>query len=195
MTAMKSLIFSAFALLFPVLSYGQNKAYEAGEKVLNVGISLGYYGYGYLGDRSGVGVPLNASLEYGFTDGISAGAYIGYARWSYRYNTGFGEAEYSWTFFTAGARGSFHYTRMLNELTGSDINEEKVDLYVSVLLGLEFRSYQDDENFDVYDNNDTVVQFGPNLGVRYLLGKNIGVYLEGGRGAFGWLNFGLTARF
>ena len=187
-------IFCALTL-FPLLVNSQDRAYEAGEKVLNAGISLGYYGYGYLGDRSGVGVPLNASLEYGFTEEISAGAYAGYARWNYNYNADFGEAEYSWTFFTVGFRGSFHYTRILNELTDGDINEEKVDLYVSLLLGLESRSYRDDDDLDVYDSNETMVQFGPNLGVRYLLGKNIGVYLEGGRGAFGWLNFGVTARF
>ncbi len=192
---MNRLVFFLMLLVAPPLLNAQDKAYVQGDKILNAGISLGYYGYGYLGDRSGVTLPLNASLEYGITEEISAGAYVGYARWSYRYNTGFGEGEYSWSFLTVGARGSFHYTSILNELTDGDINEEKVDLYVSVLLGLEFRSYNDDDDLNVYDSNETVLRFGPNLGVRYLLSKNIGVYLEGGRGTFGWLNFGITARF
>lgn len=172
----------------------QTSAYEKGEKVLNIGMSLGYYGYGYFGNRTGFTLPLNASLEYGITEEISAGPYIGYARWSYKYNNGFGDTKYSWTFMTVGARGSFHYTKILNELTDGDINEEKVDLYISLLLGAEVRTYKDDGGFNYYDN-DTVIRLGPNLGVRYLVSKNFGVYLEGGRGTFGWLNFGLAARF
>ena len=181
---------SMSTLLLPA----QNMAYEQGNKLLNAGFSLGYYGYGYFGNRSGFTVPLNASLEYGITEQISVGPYAGYARWSYRYNAGFGETKYSWTFLAVGARGSFHYTEILNELTDGDINEEKVDLYVSLLLGLEFRSYNDDSDLDYY-GNETVFRLGPNLGVRYLLTRNVGIYVEGGRGTFGWLNLGLAARF
>ncbi|MEQ9167775.1 MAG: hypothetical protein RLO12_16060 [Fulvivirga sp.] len=189
--------FKIILILFfiaPLFAHAQDKAYEKGEKVLNVGISLGYYGYGYFGNRTGFTLPLNAAFEYGITEQISVGPYVGYARWAYEYNVGAGNTEYSWSFLAAGARGSFHYTEILNELTDGDINEEKVDLYVSLLIGLEFRSYKDDSGFDYYDN-DTAFRLGANLGVRYLLSKNVGVYLEGGRGTFGWLNLGVTARF
>lgn len=191
---MKQILTVTIILLCSVISYGQDKAYEEGEKVLNVGVSLGYYGYGFFGDRSGFALPLNAAFEYGFHEYISVGPYVGYARWNYEYNAGFGDTKYTWTFLAVGARGSFHYTEILNELTDGDINEEKVDLYVTLLLGMEFRSYKDDSGFDYYDN-DTAFRLGPALGVRYLLSKNVGVYLEGGRGTFGWLNFGLSARF
>lgn len=175
-------------------AWSQLSSYEQGDKLLNAGFSLGYYGYGYFGSRSGFTLPLNASVEYGITDQISAGPYVGYARWSYRYNDGSGENKYSWTFVTVGARGSFHYTEILNEFLDSDIDEEKWDLYLSLFLGLEFRSYNDDLGLDYY-SNDTVVRLGPNLGFRYYLRRNIGVYFEGGRGTFGWLNFGLAVRF
>lgn len=172
----------------------QSNAYAKGSKILNAGVSFGYFGYGYFGTRSGLNIPLNASLEYGFTDVISAGPYLGYARWSYQYNDGFGETKYAWTFVSAGAKGSFHYTNLLNDLIDADLDEEKIDLYFSLLLGLEFRSYKDNSGYDYYANN-TVVQFGPNAGVRYLFNKNLGVYVEGGRGNFGWLNLGITAKF
>lgn len=177
-----------------VAGRAQTSAYEQGDKLLNAGFSLGYYGYGYFGNRSGFSLPLNASLEYGITDQISIGPYMGYARWSWKYNDGFGENKYSWTFVAAGARGSFHYTEILNELLDSDVNTQKWDFYASLFLGLEFRSYNDDLGLDYY-GNDTVVRLGPNLGVRYLFKPNIGIYFEGGRGTFGWLNFGLAARF
>lgn len=181
-------------LTVPILAQSQDNAYQKGDKLLNIGTSLGYYGYGYFGNKSGFTLPVNASFEYGITDQVSVGPYVGYARWSYEYNVGAGNTKYSWSFLAVGARGTFHYTELLNELTGGDINEEKIDLYVSILMGLEFRSYKDDSGYDYY-SNDTVLKLGPNVGVRYLLSKNIGVYAEGGRGSFGWLNFGFSAKF
>ncbi len=195
MKNIKSILTTGLLSLFLLTAIqAQDKAYQEGEKVLNVGMSLGYYGYGYFGNRSGFTVPLNAALESGITDQISVAPYAAHARSSYKYDVGGAETKSAWTFVAVGARGSFHYTELFNALTDGDLNEEKIDLYVSLLLGLEFRSYNDDSDLDYY-GNDTVVRLGPNLGVRYLLSQNLGVYLEGGRGTFGWLNFGVTARF
>lgn len=192
---MKKYLLVLLIFITPILSKAQGKAYEEGDKIANLGISLGYFGYGYFGDRTGFSIPINASLEYGITEEISVGPYIGYARWNYEYFNGLNDTEYSWTFVSAGARGSFHLTPLINEWGDGDIDEEKFDLYVSAILGLEFRSYKDDFGGNDYYNNETVLRFGPNLGMRYLFTENFGFYVEGGRGTFGWLNFGVTGRF
>lgn len=162
-----------------------------GKILVGGGLSLGYYNYGFLGSRSISVPPLNAYIEYGVHEFITAGAFVGYGRWSYDYlstNSG-----YSWSFLNAGARGSVHITRFFNEVFGQDIDEEKIDWYISILGGLEIRGYNSTLYPDLYDNT-TRVFLGPVTGVRYYLGNNFALYLEGGRGSLGYLTFGLSAK-
>jgi hypothetical protein len=100
-----------FVLFFSSLNLNaQDKMSYQDHKLFGAGISLGYLGTGYLGTRSMGIPPLSAYYEMGVHDYITAGPYLGFARWSYRWT---GDYRYSWTFINVGARGSFHLTGFL----------------------------------------------------------------------------------
>src|SRR5690606_28712685 len=62
-------------------------AYNQDDKIAQLGISFGTYGYGfgYVGSRSFT-LPVTASLEFGFHEYLSAGPFIGFASWRYDYS-------------------------------------------------------------------------------------------------------------
>ncbi|MEQ9443483.1 MAG: hypothetical protein RIG62_30875 [Cyclobacteriaceae bacterium] len=167
-------------------------AYNEGDKIFLAGISFGYYGYGYLGSRN-VGVPpITAALELGIHENFSVGPYVGYASWNYGY-TGF---DYSFNFLAVGARGSFHYVPLLNEALDLSLDEEHLDFYVTLLVGLEFQTYSgDDFGGSLTYNNNTKFVIGPVLGFKYKFNDKFGVYFEGGRGAFGYGTLGVAIHF
>lgn len=188
-------------LLVPVLLFStiklsaQERMSYADQNLFGIGISLGYYSYGYLGTRS-IGVPpLSAYYEKGFHDLITAGPFLGFARWSYNYSFSTVDTKYSWTFINAGVRGSLHLTGLANEVLDLEINEEKIDWYVTLLVGLEFRNFSGDTIFgeDNYANTSNFF-IGPSTGVRYYFNDNIAVFAEGGYGAFGALTLGVTLK-
>ncbi len=163
-----------------------------GQDILGGGLSLGYYSYGFTGSRS-IGIPpLSAYYELGLHDHITAGPFLGYARWSYKYAVQ--DYRYSWSFINAGARGSFHITGFMNEILGTEIDEEKIDWYLTLLAGMEFRQYSDTGNNTLGYANQSNFFIGPSAGVRYYFSENLAVYLEGGRGAFGAVSFGVSLR-
>lgn len=172
---------------------GGGLAYNKGDKIFMAGISFGYYSYGLGGGRS-VGVPpLTAALEFGLHENFSVGPYVGYASWNYR-NFGL---NYGSSLLAVGARGSFHYVPLLNEALDLSLDEEKLDFYVTLILGLQFRSYTGDDGFrgflgDGYNDNSVGLQFGPVLGFKYKFNDKFGVYFEGGRGAYGYGTLGLA---
>jgi hypothetical protein len=166
--------------------------YNQGDKILQGGISLGYYGYGYLGSRSGFTVPLSAAFEYGFHKDISAGPFLGFARWSYDYL----DYSYAWTFTTFGVRGSFHYLPYLNDIMETEIDPSKFDFYVTLLLGLELRNYSTSyENATDQYENDVNGIFGPVVGFKYYFNPTFSAYVEGGRGMFGYAKLGVSMKF
>ncbi|MFW5821526.1 MAG: hypothetical protein ACOCWA_09555 [Bacteroidota bacterium] len=161
------------------------------QNLFGVGISLGYYSYGYLGSRS-IGIPpLSAYYETGIHDYITAGPFLGVARWSYRYSTN--DYRYSWTFINVGARGSFHITGFMNEILGLEIDEEKIDWYLTLLAGMEFRNYSSNTGFDENTYSNTSRFFiGPSTGVRYYLSDSFAIFAEGGYGALGAFTLGAS---
>ncbi len=162
----------------------------SGTSLVGGGLSLGYYNYGFSGSRSVSVPPLNAYYEFGFHEFITGGPFAGYGRWDYGYQT----SNYTWSFTHLGARGSFHVTRFLNEVFDNDIDEEKIDWYITIMSGIEVRSYNSTVYPDLYDNRMRIF-FGPIAGIRYYLGNNFAIYFEGGRGALGALSFGISTRF
>jgi len=167
-------------------------SYNKGDMLLQGGISLGYYGYGYSGTRTGFTLPLTASFEYGISEYISAGPYAGFARWSYKYY----DYKYSWSFISIGARGSFHYTSFFNEIFDTELDETKYDLYVTLIAGFEIRNFtSSDEFLNDYYSNDVSGVFGPMMGIKYYFNPSFSAYIEGGRGAFGYGNFGVSMKF
>lgn len=168
-------------------------AFQKGDLMLNAGFSFGLigYGYGYYGSRS-FSVPITANVGYGVSDEISVGAYAGYYGVSY----GPSGSRYRLTNYSFGVQGTFHATPILNEALELDIDEKKFDYYAKLILGFEtFRWTYNGKTFDddfFRSNTDSRAVFGPVLGVRYMFKPNIGFYVEGGRGAYGWLTLGAS---
>ncbi len=160
--------------------------------LLGAGVSLGYYSYGYLGSRSLSLPPLSASYEMGFHEYITAGPFVGFARWNYSYTN----YSYAWSFIQLGGRASFHLTSIINDVLDLEIDESKIDWYVSMLAGLELRQYSAGTGTFREDYaNTTRVFLGPIAGIRYYLNDRIALYFEGGRGSFGAATFGVSTRF
>lgn len=162
--------------------------YQKGDNILNVGLGLGFYDYGYFGSRSSSFPALTANYEIGFHKYFGVGPYIGYKSWNYEY---VGDS-YGFSLLSVGARGSFHYSSLLNEALDMDIDDQKLDLYVVLILGLEFQTYTGDYGPYFDDNTNIEPRFGPSLGARYYFNRNVGVFAEGGRGAFSWLTIGAS---
>ena len=161
-------------------------------KLFSAGISVGSYGYGWAGSRTIGFPPLSASLEIGLHEYITAGPFVGFNRWNYRHTNW----NYAWTFIHAGLRGSFHYTGILNELLDGDIDETKLDLYVTLMGGLQLRNYSSTTSgFGDHYSNQIRLFVGPVAGARYYFSDNLAVFVEGGYGSLGALTGGLTVRF
>lgn len=190
-----SVLIAAFLLLASTPQVKSQEAYEEGDILLNAGISFGTYGYGFVGNSSFT-VPITISGEYGIHEYFSVGAMLGYAKWSYDWGYLGDNYEYSWTYISFGARGSFHYLPLANEHLDFDIDTEKFDFYLSVFLGLENRNYK--TNYDYLNNyysNDTRARLGTFAGFKYMFSDNFGMFLEGGAHAFGYLTLGASLKF
>ena len=154
-------------------------AYDKGDKILQVGLGLGRavggggYGWAYGG---GAGLSLNAAFEVGIHEYFSVGPYAAVGRYNLGRIAGLGRSNYSLTALAAGVRGSFHYVSLLNEVLDTNIDEEKLDLYLGVLLGLEFYSTNFDN--DIIDYNSTVFDGGAVLGGRYKFNPRVAGFTE-----------------
>lgn len=186
---MKKLLFTiCISILLIGTSQGQDLAYQKGDHLLNAGFGLGYYNYGLGLGRSFSLPAVEANLELGIHEYIGVGPYVGFVSWNYS-TTGF-DGDFS--IFTLGARGSFHYSALLEELLDTDLGSDELDLYVAFILGAEFESYTGD--FEGINSDQTRVFIGPVLGLRYYLSNSFGLYAEGGRGSFSLLKLGVTVK-
>jgi hypothetical protein len=91
-----------------------------GDKLFNLGVGVNSYYNG--------GVPLCMALEFGVSEDISVGAGLDFL--SYRYNIS--GTRYDFTALYIGARGSYHFNRLLN------LDVKELDIYAG--LGLGYRS-------------------------------------------------------
>ncbi|WKN44408.1 hypothetical protein [Tunicatimonas pelagia] len=151
---------------------GGGLAYDKGDKIIQLGLGLGRAVGGGWAYGGGLGISFNGAFEYGLHEYFSVGPYAAFGRYSY----GFAFEDYSLTAVAVGARGSFHYTSLLNEIADTNIDEEKLDLYVSVLLGLEFFSTNIDN--DLLNYNTTRFDGGALFGGRYKLNPRVAVFSE-----------------
>mgnify|MGYP006189517033 CR=1 FL=1 len=178
-------------------SKSSGKAYSEGDVSLNAGISLGTIGYGWgYGWSSSFSLPLTATLDIGVHEYFSVGGYAGYMGRSYK--DAWGGRTYKHTFrsYNFGVQGTFHASSFLNSEFDFNINDTKVDYYVRLLLGYEVYSWKYDDSWNNsyinYNTSSGRMIFGPVVGVRYMFSPNVGGYIEGGRGAFGWLTLGVS---
>ena len=118
----------------------ESLAYKKGDNIIQAGITFGYYGYGFAGSRSLSVPPLTGSLELGIHEYVSVGPYLGFASWNYDWLT---YGDYSYNILSVGARGSFHYLPLLNEALDTEFDLEKLDFYITLLIGLEFQNFSD----------------------------------------------------
>lgn len=178
-------IFFLISLGLPTESQAQS--FEKGTISISPGINLG--GLGFYG--SGTGIPLVASGEYGVHDYIGVGPFVGFAN----YKFGSGSGAYKYRFITAGVRGDFHYSALLEELLETDLMSDNLDLYLAVLIGYQTTAYSgpDGTSFGsgLYGNR---ANSGLAFGGRFYISDNFAVYAEAGRILYGALNIGITLR-
>jgi hypothetical protein len=179
-----------FVLLFFPLTfaaYAQNTpAFEKGGWYLNTGFSFGYYQYGFSGTKNIKILPTTVSLEKAFSNQISAGAFLGYAKWEYLW-------DYNLEFISMGGRLSWHLLSQLKDWIDLDLNQSRWDIYISGLAGWEYRVADELQTHVPYGKNSKFI-FGPVAGFKYFFNPNIGFYAEGGRGAFGYGTAGIGFR-
>jgi len=164
----------------------QAQSFEKGLLSISPGLNLGNIGfYG-----SGTGIPLVASAEFAILEYVGVGPYAGFVNYSF----GSGANKYRYTFISVGVRGDFHYNALLEEILEMDLNSDKVDLYIGILLGYQTTSYSGPDGDiyrGLYNNRGTS---GVTVGGRYYFNKNLAVFAEAGRSLYGALNVGLTLR-
>jgi len=155
----------------PVTAKPKDDSFSVMDKnFLDPGIGVGTY---YKG------LPFGVSFEHGFSDYISAGAFVNYSSYSYP------DIGYKLNIVYFGVRGSYHFGELLN------VTNPKFDPYGGVSLGYYNVSFNG-ENFG--SPYSSTVFFGVHAGVRYLLNDNVGVFAEAGYGVSA-LQVGVSLKF
>lgn len=175
--------FKKIALIIALATVGTFSAtaqsYDAGNKLLNVGVGLG-------STLSGSGInstlpPIGLSFEYGFTEKISAGAYVGYSSASQDLGFGF-KANYTYTI--VGARGSYHFA-----------TSDKLDPYFGATLGYNVATATIEPASSLLTvASASAVLYSLHLGSRYYFTDNIGAFAELGYG-IAYLQLGVAVKF
>ncbi|MBS1559901.1 MAG: hypothetical protein JST69_14370 [Bacteroidetes bacterium] len=146
--------------------------YKQGDKLLNLGVGLNSY--------FSTGLPLSASFEYGFTPEISAGGIIDYI------SSDISGISYTSMFF--GARGSYHFNKLLN------INDKSWDIYGGASLGFRTVSWSSSNGSTVPGGSYASGLFlGIHAGARYYFTPRVGAFAE--LGALGSSNARLGVTF
>ncbi len=175
---MKKIILGVcFWSAFFLFSTGAMAQFKKGDNLLNVGIGVNSY---YSG-----GIPLSVSYEKGVTEDISVGGSLDYL--SHHYGV-FG-ADYRFTALYIGARGSYHFNRLLN------LRNDKVDIYAGVGLGYRSFSWSNYNGISLGNTYGSGLFLGIYAGGRYYFSKKVGGFLE--LGALGSTNarLGVSFRF
>jgi outer membrane protein W len=155
------------------------QSYDVGNKLLNVGVGLG-------STLSGSGInstlpPIGLSFEYGFTEKISGGAYVGYSSASQDLGAGF-KANYTYTIL--GARGSYHFA-----------TSDKLDPYFGLTLGYNVATATIEPTSPFLTvASASAVLYSLHLGSRYYFTDNIGAFAELGYG-IAYLQLGVAVKF
>jgi hypothetical protein len=189
----KPVILFLLILLISSASIAQSKkgqtSYGPGSRLFNAGAAFGLIGYGYGANYRGL-FPVTANVEFSLNDKIALGPYVGFFSRRYNFTT-----DARLTVMSFGGRGTIHASGLINELVDGNIDGEVLDIYVTLIAGFEVIDWKYDGSSTGSYNNNVGFIVGPTVGIRYYLKPKIGLFLEGGRGAFGFATLGLSAKF
>jgi len=179
-----SLITLFTLITFAGMAQSKSSTFNDGDNLLNVGIGIGspYFGTGYKAS-----LPINPSISYekGITDAISVGGQLSYA--SSKFNDDFNNAySFKENAFYIGARGSYHFSRLL------DI-DPKFDLYGGASLGYVAVSVSD--NTGSLGSTASGLGFGLFAGGKYYFQQSTAIYAELGYQSLSFLNIGVAFKF
>lgn len=176
---MKNLKFSALLLaLVALVSFSsQAQTFKRGDKILNAGIGLLYFG-------------AYANAEFAIEDNIGIGPMVGYTYYNSGLLSGY-SGDYSYGQFRVGARGAYHLGDVLN------LGDNSIDPYVAVGVGLLF-----DRDNNIYNSSTRSVTYAtkvnifinPRAGARFPLSNNLSGFGEVGWGA-SWVTAGVSFGF
>ena len=165
------LVFEAAMLFFASIA---NAQYSKSDKLLNLGIGVNSY--------YGGGIPLGASLEVGITDDISAGGEFDFASGNK------GSADWGYTSYYIGARGSYHLSKILN------LNNDKLDVYAG--LGLGYRGFKwKESSYGFGYSYNSGINLNYFAGGRYELNNNLGAFVELGYIGLSNAKIGVALKF
>lgn len=178
---------------------GGDHAFSKGGIDLNLGVGLGYVGAGRYNSFT---PPLNLAVDFGITDNISVGGFVGFARarWDFiGYDSHQGNVytysySYKYTYIMVGVRGAYHF--------GDIIGIDKLDVYGGGVAGNSFSTY----SYSYTDPYQTRTDFygkssnygggiivGAMAGGRWFFTEKFGVYAELGAGIHvSYGNVGMT---
>jgi hypothetical protein len=121
--------------------------FAQGEKVLFVGLSLGYYG-GVYGEVSLP--PINVGMDFAISQYLTVGGLFGFSRYGYRSD--------DITYLTFAGRMTFHPTFWLKRV------KVPIDPYGIATAGYTIGNYSGPDN---YRSSYSYPVFGPGVGIRY----------------------------
>lgn len=154
---MKKILSTLFVIaLLSMSSKSAFAQFEKGDKLLNVGIGGG--GYGYYGGNGGFAV--GGSFEYGIHEFVSIGAQADFRFYSYNY---LGLGSNSYVSIPIAARGSYHYGKHFLKI-------EQLDLYAGPVLGVNI------DGSEYYDGTNIVI--GAFAGAKWYFKPKMGVFAE-----------------
>lgn len=134
---------------------------------------------------------ISTSFDYGITDAISLGAYLGYSSATYNFfgrnfcPSGNGNYfdytdTYKYKFSIIGLRGAYHFAKF--------INSDKTDVYLGAMAGTNLVQSTYSTNDPCAEHVALPVQkynaliFSGYAGIRYRFTENIGIFAELGYG-------------
>jgi hypothetical protein len=166
-----SLVCAIGLCLTQIDSYAQFQ-YTQGDIIVNTGFGLGYwYASGSFGNFA-AGLSANAEFSC-ILDEIAIGPYVAVTRRSYDN----GNFDYDATFIDFGARGTYHFGKLLK------VNNKNFDPYAGVFLGFVAvtDNYDDTYAYDAYGGR---VQGGVYGGARYYFSDTFAAFGEVGVGLY-----------
>lgn len=171
------------------------QSFQKNQFDINFGVGIGNT---FVGSGATKVIPsISTAVEYGVTDAISAGVYLGYAGASYQYSgvdwcpsgNGIGNAfgnyynytdTYKWRFSIAGIRGAYHFAKL--------IPADKLDVYAGLMIGANFSKYTFSSDnpcpghVPVAARNFGKLIWSGYAGARYRFVENFGAFAELGYG-------------